>query len=1035
MMDNENSSGKWRIGWPAGLAAALILAALFAVVPTRLTVESDVVAGLPAGDPVISDTRYALRQHGLLDTVLLDLSLPGDAAGPGPLVAAAERVSASLRATGLFISVGGAEYGESIAGLMPLLTARLPLLFDRQDLQSRIADSLRPEKIREALQADASLLRSLEGIGQAGLTARDPFGWRGLILSRLGIILPHMNARIVKGQVVSADERHILLPLQPVRPGTDTVNAARIQAAILKAGEALSRETPENGRDVQIVSAGAFRSTLDNERYSRTDARRATLISVLGIALLLLLAFPRPWLGLLCLIPAIAGAGLSLFTLSLFGRSLSILSLGFGGALVGIAIDGGIAFFAFLDRAEKPTTGWEASLSVLVVSLAAMLTTVGSFLALLLADFPILRQLGIFSALGCLYAFLFVHLVFPLVFKKVPPAVRKKKRAARLTGLTTRLALGGGRTAAIVFFIIGLVLALFAWPRFEGDLRTLNTVSPETLRAEQTVQSVWGNVLGNVYVLLEGDTPEALQARSDGLAAFLRSQETAGRIGSGFTPSMILPGPEAAAANLAAWKDFWTPEQIASVRAAMGDAQAGLGFSAKAFEPFWRSIESPAAESMPVPPERYGLLGIVRSRDGSKWLTLNPVAPGPGFDREDFARRVRELPGARILDYQLFADRLAGLLIAGFGRMLLICTGGLAVVLFLFFLEATLPLIILGHTVFSLVCTLGTLKLLGQPINIPSLALAVIIPGMGSDYALFFARGYQRFGDEHQDSVGIFRNAVFLTAASTMIGFGGLAAGRHVLLRSIGLTGLLATAYSALAAFILLPPILRRLYRPRPWPRIPAAGLSPGAAGAAVRRRYRHLEAYPRLFARLKLRLDPMFAELSDIVPGRGLVLDVGCGYGVPGAWLLARSPGLRVAGLEPNPKRAAAARYVFGDRGTVEAGAAPSLPGGSEAADTALLLDVVQELSDEDFEATLRALAGRLKPGGCLVIRTTIPGTARMSWPVRLEAWKNKVRRRPIRLRTPDELTAAVSAAGFSVERLDPSALGPRVVRLIAVR
>jgi uncharacterized protein len=1032
-MRSERSSAAWRISRPAALIAILLAAALAVIVPSRVRIESDVISGLPAADPVIDDTRYALRQHGLLDTVFLDLSLPGGRVDPAALAAAAERVAGSLRASGLFLSVGGQEYGASLAGLVTALAGRLPLLFDERELKGPIAESLRPEKIREALQSNAAVLRSLEGIGQAEITARDPFGWRGLVLSRLGILLPRSDARMVSGQIVSADERHLLLPVQPARPGTDTVQAAKIRDAIDAASASLAAEPAASGGDAQVLSVGAFRSTLDNERYSRRDAARAALISLLGIALLLILTFPRPWLGLLSMVPAVAGTGMALLTVSLSGRPLSILALGFGGALIGIAVDQGLSYFVFLDGVEKPTTGWQASASVWVVSLAATLTTIGAFLALLLADFPILRQLGVFAALGSFFAFLFVHLVFPLIFKAVPPAPRRKKRVERLTRLTTLLAIDGGRPAAIALLGLSLVLAFFAKPRFEGDLRAINSVSPDTIRSERVVQEVWGDVMGNVYVLLESETPEGLRIRSDRLAEFLRQEEAAGRLAASFTPSMVLPGAEASASHLAAWQAFWTAGRIADLRAAMQSAQSGLGFSARAFEPFFRAIESPSAEVPAIPAELNGLLGIVRSRDGTKWMTLNPVAAGKGFDREDFARRVKGLPGVRVLDYQLFADRLSALLIAGFGRMLLICVGGLAVVLFLFFLEATIPLIVLGHTFFALVCTLGTLRLLGRPIDIPSLALAVIIPGLGSDYALFFARSYQRYLDEKQASVAVFRNAVFLSAASSLIGFAGLAVGRHVLLRSIGWTGLLAVGYSVLGAFVLMPPILRAVFRPRPWPDRAASG--PGELRARVRRRYRHQEAYARLFARFKLSRDPMFKLLGEFAPERGLVLDVGCGYGVPGAWLLARSPDLRLAGLEPNEKRAAAARQVFGDRGDVTTGAAPDIPGVAVPAEGALLLDVVHLLPDVALTATLRALAERLRPGGRLILREIVPGERGLSWPVRFEFWKWKAARRTVHLRTLEELQEALSAAGFKVERSDACALGPRVVWLVASR
>ncbi len=1031
-MKRNSVSALGGVRWPAAVLAAAAVILLLAVVPSRLKVENDVIAGLPAGDAVIADTRYVIRQHGILDSIFLDLSLADGSADSPILIAAADKAAAALKESGLFLSVGGREYGESLPGLLAHVTARLPQLFDESDLRGPVTERIRPERIREALREDAVLLRSLEGIGQAGLVARDPLGLRAIVLGRIGSLLPVSGARIVRGQILSSDERHVLLPAQPAAPGTDTASAGRLQAAIEAAAAGLSQNLDLGGRDIRVLSVGAFRSTLDNEKYSRQDARRAAWISLVGIAVLLLFCFPRPWLGLLCLVPAVAGTALSLFTLSLARHTLSILALGFGGALVGIVMDQGIAYFTFLDREEKATTGWEASASVWVVSLAATLTTVGSFLALQFSGFPVLRQLGLFAGLGAFFAFLFVHLVFPLVFSTVPPA--RKARSFRLTRLTSVLALGGGRPAAGLALLLFLVLAWFAKPRFEGDLRALNSVSPETIRAEETVREIWGDVLRSISLLVEADTPAELQARSDRLGGFLRRQVLEGKISDGFTPSMVLPGKEMAASRLAAWRSFWTPARIDAVRAEIVRSRAGLGFSERAFEPFFLSLENPASETAAIPPDLYPLLGIVRSRDGAKWMSLNSVNPVPAFDREAFAREARSLPGTRVLDYELFADHLAGLIVKGFTRMLFICIGGLAVGLFLFFFELTLPLLVLGHTAFALVCTLGTLKLLGQPLDIPGLALAVIIPGMGSDFALFFARSHQRYLDENRPAMAIYRNAVFLTAASAMIGFAGLAVGRHVLLRSIGRTGLLAVAYSALGAFVLLPPILRVLLKPRPWP-APGPLSSPNEVRSRVQKRYRHLETYARFFARFKMRFDPMFPRLERHGPDRGLVLDIGCGYGVPAAWLMARKPHLRVIGLEPHPKRAAVARHVFGERGEVLTAAAPDLPPLPAPADAALMLDVVHHLTDEDFRKTLRSLAERLRPGARLLLRATVPGSGREPWPVRLESWKWKIGGRKAYLRTAAELENALAQTGFKVECVEPCAFGPRVVWMIVGR
>jgi uncharacterized protein len=63
---------------------------------------------------------------------------------------------------------------------------------------------------------------------------------------------------------------------------------------------------------------GGYRAALDNEVAARSDVQKAILFSTLGIALLLLLAFPRPWLGLLALLPAVVGQSLRFLFTRLF---------------------------------------------------------------------------------------------------------------------------------------------------------------------------------------------------------------------------------------------------------------------------------------------------------------------------------------------------------------------------------------------------------------------------------------------------------------------------------------------------------------------------------------------------------------------------------------------------------------------------------------------------------------------------------------------------------------------------------------------
>jgi SAM-dependent methyltransferase len=126
--------------------------------------------------------------------------------------------------------------------------------------------------------------------------------------------------------------------------------------------------------------------------------------------------------------------------------------------------------------------------------------------------------------------------------------------------------------------------------------------------------------------------------------------------------------------------------------------------------------------------------------------------------------------------------------------------------------------------------------------------------------------------------------------------------------------------------------------------------------------RYRPAPPAARHFARWKLRLDPMFPRLAQLVGPGSRLLDVGCGLAVPATWLLAGRDARTVVATEPDPGRAAIARLALGARGVVHELAAPALPDGDARFDAALLLDVAHYLDDEDLAATLTAIRARLR-------------------------------------------------------------------------
>ena len=1014
---------RYKLRWSfIGLVLVAVTGA-FVIGLQRLMFDTDLAASLPQGDPVLADARRMITNHPIKDRVVIDIgrSEP-DADG---LVDAATVIEKRLRQSGLFARVGLDQEQQLIPELIFSIAARLPVLFSAEELQEEVKPLLEPAKIRAALSDHFAHLGRLESVGQTALIAQDPLDLRTLIFSRLSHLAPTQNAQILRGYLLSADKKHLLIIAEPLVSGVDTTFSRKVTVLI----DAINRELNQNreGREpVTLTPAGTYRAALDNETSSKQGTKRTVLFSTIAIIMLLLLAFPRPLIGLLALLPSAAGTMLALFVYSLFHPSITMMAIGFGSAIISFTVDYGITYLLFLDRPHE-THGLEATREVWPLGLLAMLTTAVSFAFLAVTGFAALAQIGEFTALGVLFTYIFVHLIYPVIFPTVPPAGRES--LLPLQRVANRVATSAGKKGAYAAIGLAVVLLFFANPVFHVDLNAMNSVSKETLAAEKLLADVWGNLFSRIYVMVEGRDVEELQHKGDRLAALLDQDVRTGTLASAFVPSLVFPGKERAEQNFSAWRAFWRPERTAALQKALAHDSIKQGFAADAFAPFLALVKTKEMGTLAIPQSFFGLLGISKSRDRSDWVQISTLTPGPAYRSEPFYKSLKLTGWVGIFDPGLFSQRLGDVLLSSFIRMTLIVGIMTLLVAFLYLLDWQLTLIGILPTLFALICTIGTLNLIGEPLGIPTLMVAVVVIGMGSDYAFYLVRSYQRYMDENHPSLGLIRLSVFLCFATTFMGFGALAVSGHALLKNVGVALALGIGYSFMGAVTITPPLLKHVFAPIRWSptRWSHEEIVPGSRQHRLRAigRYRHLEPYPRLFARFKMLLDPMFPRFSSFLDSPRQVIDIGCGYGVPAVWLLSLFPQAKVYGLDPDRSRVAIAARAFGDQGSAAVGKTPDLPAASpDRVDTALMLDMIHLISDEELRLTLQRLYDKIVPGGKLILRATVPSRKPVPWLRRVEEWRLKALHLNPYFRSIEEVTGLLSEAGFTVELKEPTAL-----------
>jgi SAM-dependent methyltransferase len=251
----------------------------------------------------------------------------------------------------------------------------------------------------------------------------------------------------------------------------------------------------------------------------------------------------------------------------------------------------------------------------------------------------------------------------------------------------------------------------------------------------------------------------------------------------------------------------------------------------------------------------------------------------------------------------------------------------------------------------------------------------------------------------------------------------------HSVLRSTGVTAFLGIVYSMIGAFLILPPVLGWLEKRRQ-----AQAFAGGTLRERVRRRYRCMEAYPRLFARFKLRCDPMFVELERIFQssdGIKTILDIGSGYGVPASWLLERFAGAGLHGIEPSAERVRVASIAVGARGAIRQGLAPELPDAIHPADLSMMIDMVHYLPDDALAITFEGLRQRMRPGGRLVVRAAVVPKRRFPWAWLYQNALLRVSGVPVYYRPVERLQKMIVQAGFQAEPPSPSGRDEELVWL----
>lgn len=622
----------------------------------------------------------------------------------------------------------------------------------------------------------------LDGVGTR--LQDDPFGWlqhwldqqpwsRSPLLPEDDLLTAHRG-----------DRSYVLVTATLAGSSYDDTLQRQALAALAGAEHAIERDYP----GTRLLRTGAVFYAAAARAGAERDVHLVGWISTLGIALLLIGMFRSPGPLLLAFLSTAVGVVVAITASLLVFGQIYLLTLVFGAALLGEAVDYSIQY---LTARANAGAGWQAGRGLRQVRPALLLALATSLLgyALLgLVPFPALRQMAVFAMSGMLAACLSVFGLLPALLQRPArplsaPPVRWARAVQDAVGRC-----GRGRRGALAALLL-LLAALPGWwqLRHDDDVHLL-IAPPAALQAQEaTIRELTGLGNGSQFYLVQGADAEQTLQREEALEARLQALVDRDALHGWIGLAGMVPSQRRQQADHALLAPLMT--HPGRMRKLLADA----GFRDTAIDAWlaaWPGAPLPLDAWLKTPlatPFRYLWMGCGAHGCGSI------VLPQGAADDALLRRAADGLPGVRLVDKPASVSALFGRY-RRYASVWLLAAIVLIVPVFGWRYGWRRMPRVLAPPVLGIALTLAALGYLGQPLTLFHWMALMLVLGVGANYAVFLHEGEPHAA--HRP--GAMYASVLLSAITALLSFGLLSLSSMPALRGFGLTLLLGIAFTAL---------------------------------------------------------------------------------------------------------------------------------------------------------------------------------------------------------------------------------------------
>ena len=704
---------------------------------------------------------------------------------------------------------------ELMADGIGYLQDHLPAYIDTS-IYARIDTMLTHEHFVSQMAQNREDLQGEFGEMFPELIQLDPIGLRSLLAEQMEPLLNSGTGsyKTIDGHFFVPDSTVCIAFITPAFSATNTGQGSAMF-------EMLNEEIAQFAKTHPTVEI-SYHGTPASGYYNSSQIKHDLTTTITG-ALILVMVFLficfRNWETIpLLLLPVAFGTLFGLAMMYLIKGQFSLLALGIGGVVLGVAMSYVLHVLTQYKYVSDPELVLRDETKPVLLG---CITTIGSFVGLIFVKTDLLRDFGLFAAFAILGTTLFSLAYLPQMLRAKKNKVNRK--AFALIDRLNNYPFDRKKPLLIAIALIVVVAVSFYFyggTRFDADMHNLGYLEERTEHSEQLLRDKTYTGDKQKYFASRGKTMEEAIQNFARLDRKLDSLEQLGLVKNyTHTSEMFIP-LDKQQQRIDTWKAYWTPERLSKVRSLIAATAPQAGLRPEAFETFFEAAtadyEPDALYEAGLIPEGYLSTLMEQSYNGD-YLCFTSVRcenDSVRSSESDYNRicdAVATDPDLLVLDTYYYTTDTLIQMSEDFNMLQWLSMAFVFIVLFIsFHYDWRLTLLGFAPILLSWLIVLGAMVIFDVNFNLINIIISTFIFGIGVDYSIFVINGL--IGKEER-LLNYHKTAIFFSAVILTVTVSSMLIAVHPAIKSVGFSTLIGLLSAVILSYVVQPAVYRWLKR------------------------------------------------------------------------------------------------------------------------------------------------------------------------------------------------------------------------------